>query len=81
VVDSNALMGLVSRYYDVGKLTARQAERILVDHKSPADMPIESLSRFSLIVNMKVARELGLYPPMSIINLVDVVKTKEGAEP
>lgn len=81
VVDSNALLGLVSRYYDVGKLTARQAERILVDHKRPSDIPIESLSRFSLIVNMKVARELGLYPPMSIINIVDVVKTKEGPEP
>lgn len=81
VVDSNALLGLVSRYYDVGKLTARQAERILVDRKSPSDIPIESLSRFSLIVNMAVARELGLYPPMSLINIVDVVKTKEGPEP
>jgi putative ABC transport system substrate-binding protein len=81
VVDSNALLGLVSKYYDVGKLTAVQAERILVDHTHPADIPIESLSRFSLIVNMAVARRLELYPPMSLINIVNVVKTKEEPDP
>jgi putative ABC transport system substrate-binding protein len=81
VVDSNALLGLVSKYYDVGKLTAIQAERILVDHTRPADIPIESLSRFSLIVNMAVARRLELYPPMSLINIVNVVKTKEEPDP
>jgi putative tryptophan/tyrosine transport system substrate-binding protein len=77
VVESNALMGLVSKYYDVGRLTATRAEEILVDHKKPADIPVESLSRFSLIVNMEVAKKLELYPPMSLLNIVDVVKTKE----
>ena len=77
VVDSNALLGLVSKYYDVGKLTGKQAEQILVDRKNPADMPIEGLSRFSLIVNMDVARRLELYPPMSLINIVDAVKVKQ----
>jgi putative ABC transport system substrate-binding protein len=81
VVESNALMGLVSKYYDVGRLTATQAEEILVDHKKPAEMPVESLSRFSLIVNMEVARKLELYPPMSILNIVDVVKTREDRQP
>ena len=81
VVESNALMGLVSKYYDVGRLTATQAEQILVDHKNPADIPVESLSRFSLIVNMEVARKLELYPPMSLLNIVDVVKTKEVPQP
>ena len=81
VVESNALMGLVSKYYDVGRLTATQAEEILVDHKNPAEIPVESLSRFSLIVNMVVARKLELYPPMSLLNIIDVVKTKEVPQP
>src|SRR5262245_55567365 len=79
VVESNALIGLVSKYYDVGKLTAARAEEILVNHKSPSDIPVESLSRFSLIVNMAVAQKLELYPPMSILNIVDVVKSKQAS--
>lgn len=31
-------------YYELGKLTAKQAVRILEDGESPANMPIEYLS-------------------------------------
>src|SRR5690606_7852541 len=54
VVESNALMGLVSRYHTIGQLTGKRAEEILVDGADPADIPVEALSRFSLIVNMEV---------------------------
>ena len=81
MVESNALIGLVSKYYDVGRLTATRAEEILVDGKKPGDIPVESLSRFSLIVNMEVARKLELYPPMSLLNIVAVVKKKEEPMP
>jgi putative ABC transport system substrate-binding protein len=76
-VDSNALLGLVCRYYDIGTRTAMQATRILLDHEKPAEMPIEGLSRFSFIVNMDAAHKLGLYPPMSIINIIKVVKASK----
>jgi putative ABC transport system substrate-binding protein len=74
VVESNALVGLVSRYYDIGRLTGTEAEQILVNGKNVAGIPIESLSRFSLIVNMEVARKLERYPPMSLLNIVDAIK-------
>ncbi len=80
VVESNALLGLVSRYYNVGQLTAERAEQILVEGRNPADIPIESLSRFSLIVNMQVARKLDLFPPMSLLNIAEVIKT-DGPQP
>ena len=40
-------------------------------------MAIESLSRFSFLVNMDVARRLGLYPPMVLFNIADVVEPVE----
>lgn len=77
VVESNALMGLVSRYHTIGELTARRAEAILVGGREPATMAIESLSRFSFLVNMDVARRLGLYPPMVLFNIADMVEPGE----
>jgi putative ABC transport system substrate-binding protein len=77
VVESNALMGLVSRYHTIGELTARRAEEILIGAREPATMAIESLSRFSFLVNMNVARRLGLYPPMALFNIAEVVEPGE----
>ncbi|HEV7371637.1 ABC transporter substrate-binding protein [Arenibaculum sp.] len=81
VVESDALMGLVSRYYNVGRLTAAKAEQILVEGKAPEDMPIEALSRFSFIVNMEVAHELKLYPPLGLLRFAEVIKVKQGGAP
>lgn len=74
VVESDALMGLVSRYYTIGQLTGKRAEEILIDGANPADIPVEALSRFSLIVNMEVAHKLDLYPPLSLFNILEVIK-------
>ncbi len=71
---ADALMGLVSRYYNVGRLTAFKAQQILVEGRNPADMPIETLKRFSLIIRMKVARRLGIYPPVSLLNYAEVIE-------
>lgn len=70
--DSKALMGLISRYYTIGQLAAFQAERILRDGVDPGSMPIEGLRRYSLIVDMAVARALDLYPPMLMLRFAEV---------
>ena len=70
---ANGLFGLVCRYYSVGQFTARKAEQILREKMRPADIPIEALNRFSLLVNMKVARQLDLYPPMSMLRVLETV--------
>lgn len=75
VRQSNALMGLVSGYYNLGGLTAAKAEEILVGGKPPQDIPIQGLSRFSLIVNMDAARRLQLYPPLGLLRFAEVIKT------
>jgi putative ABC transport system substrate-binding protein len=79
VRQSNALMGLVSGYYNLGGLTAAKAEEILVGGKAPGEIPIRGLSRFSLIVNMDAARRLQLYPPLGLLRFAEVIKTDPAA--
>lgn len=71
--EGKALFGLVSRYAAVGRLTARMAEQILLQKLAPAEIPIETLTRFSYIVNMTVAAELDLYPPLKVINFAEII--------
>lgn len=73
VREGGALVALVSRYYSVGQLAASKAMRILTQGASPAGIPVEMLSRFSLIINMDVARELDLYPPIEMLNYAEVL--------
>ncbi len=73
VRSGGALVGLVSRYYSVGQLAGAKALDILVAGKSPAQVPVETLKRFSLLVNMQVARSLRLYPPIDMLNYAEVI--------
>lgn len=73
VREGGALVGLVSRYYSVGQLAAAKAVEILVHGKNPKDIPIETLKRFSLIINMQVARQLQIYPPITMLNYAEIV--------
>lgn len=65
------MFGLVSDYHTLGKLAAVQAERILVEGEKPEDLPVARLSRFKFWINIDVASELGLYPPMDLISIAD----------
>ena len=69
--NSRAMFGLVSDYHTLGKLAAVQAERILVGGQRAVDLPVARLSRFKLWINIDVASELGLYPPMDLISIAD----------
>jgi putative tryptophan/tyrosine transport system substrate-binding protein len=69
-----ALFGLISRYYYVGQLAALKAVQILTEGKDPGAIPVESLKRFSLIVNMKLARELEFYPPLSLLTFAEIIE-------
>ncbi|MRV71542.1 ABC transporter substrate-binding protein [Duganella sp. FT92W] len=72
--DGKALFGLVSGYENVGRLTAHKAAQILAQGRLPASIPVETLARFSYLVNMSVAAELDLYPPLKVINYAELLK-------
>jgi len=73
VKDSKALFGGVYRYYTVGQLTGLKAAEILVRGKAPAEIPIEPPKKLSIILNMPVARQLGIYPPMKLLGIAEVI--------
>lgn len=72
----NALTGVVSRYYSVGQLAGAKATDILLGKKSVQQTPVESLKRFSLMVNMQMAQQLTLYPPLPLLNYAEVVAAR-----
>ena len=68
------MLGLVSRYYLIGKLAGAQAERILVGGEPPEQIPVTSLARFAILLRMPVALQLGIYPPMGLLRVAQVVE-------
>ena len=55
-------------YYELGKLTAAQAVIILKGVKKPAEMPIETLKTFDLVVNTNMVNSIGIKIPESLYN-------------
>lgn len=70
---AHGLVGLVSRYYNVGQYVGYLAEQILIDGRLPGELPIRNLDRFSLIVNMATAHSLRFYPPLSMLSIAEFV--------
>jgi putative ABC transport system substrate-binding protein len=70
VLNSRApvLTGLVSSYYLVGQFAAFKAAQILQKGMRARDIPIETLSRYSFIVRMEVAKQLDILPPVALFN-------------
>lgn len=73
VRDNGALFGVFSPATNVGRFAALKAMRILSHAVTPDAEPIESLERFSIVINMSTAQRLQLYPPMLLLDAADVV--------
>ncbi|WEX91133.1 ABC transporter substrate-binding protein [Sinorhizobium garamanticum] len=74
VSDSQALMSVAARDYDVGKLAGEQVRRILVEGRRAGDIPVLAMEEFAYLVNMKVAKALNLYPPVEFLQFVEKVE-------
>jgi putative ABC transport system substrate-binding protein len=72
-LEIGALAGLVSRFHSIGQFTAYKAEQILVGKVPPANVPIETLTRFSLQVRVDVAEALKLPPPLPMFNYAELL--------
>jgi putative ABC transport system substrate-binding protein len=68
-----ALMGLVSNYSNAGAFAGYKAEQILLGKAVVGRIPIETLQRFALVVNMKTAAKLGVYPPLDLIKIAELL--------
>lgn len=74
VRDGEALVSVAARYYDVGRLAGEQAERILVEGKSPGDLPVARMTDFAVMINLGMAKQLNLYPPIGLLQIAETVK-------
>lgn len=59
-VKNGALATYAIDFYELGKLTAKQAAQVLNDERSPDNMPIEHLNNPKLIFNNETAEKLGI---------------------
>lgn len=75
VTRSHALISIANRYYNVGRLAGSQARKVLFDRQTPGHLKIPSLSRYSVFINMAVARQLELYPPIQLLRFAELVNT------
>jgi ABC-type uncharacterized transport system substrate-binding protein len=73
VRESQALISVSARYYDVGRLAGEQAERILVGAVAPGDLPVARMTNFAVVINMDVAKRLKLFPPLDLLQVAETV--------
>jgi putative ABC transport system substrate-binding protein len=71
--EDGALMGLVSNYANAGAFAGYKAEQILRGKETIGNIPVETLRRFTLVVNMKTAVQLGIYPPLELIKIAELL--------
>lgn len=67
------LFGLLPNSANAGRLAAYKAAQVLIDRKPIASLPIESLDRFTLFINMPVALALEKYPPLELLDAAELI--------
>jgi putative ABC transport system substrate-binding protein len=67
--------GLMSYWYDTVELHARAASYVdrILRGASPTELPVQEPTKFSLVINLKTAKALGLTVPQNLLLLADEV--------
>ena len=73
LASSDALFGLVAPYQKVGRFTASKVERILFGNEAVESIPVEILPEFSYQIRADVARDLEIYPSLSLLDYAEVI--------
>ncbi len=71
-VAKGALASYGLSYYTIGRLSAKQVQRVLLG-ADPGNLPVEQVDRFHFAINLKTAKALGLTIPQSVLARADEV--------
>ena len=59
-------------YHEAGRLSAKYIHRIFTG-TSPKDLPVETLHKLELVVNLRTAKQIGLTIPPNVLARADKV--------
>ena len=76
---SQCLFGLFSSQPNTGRFAGFKAAQVLVDRVPVNKINADTLVRFSLIVNIPVAKALNFYPPLALLNIAEAMGTDQPA--
>jgi putative ABC transport system substrate-binding protein len=71
-VAKGALASYGLSYYTIGRLSAKQVQRVLLG-ADPGNLPVEQVDRLHFAINLKTAKALGLTIPQSVLARADEV--------
>ena len=71
--ENNALLALGPDYYTLGRLAAENALQILKG-KKPSDLPVRTVDRLKIVINMRTADRLGIIFPIQLLMFSEIVR-------
>jgi putative ABC transport system substrate-binding protein len=72
-VDAGGLMSYGPNLADIYRRVAHYLDRILKKGAKPPDLPVETPTKFELVINLKTAKQIGVTIPESVLYRVDRV--------